>query len=175
MAMIAHKQSVPMSAGLGAPSSAREYQHSSASTHNRTPLPGSTQNGTFASPTESEFSEAYDGTDAVRYDEPVSLCESPLSLRQKEKIMRMSMESPHQFVDALSSQYPALLGYLDKYYAEKYSDSSSQPVEMVAFTIESNIDCRNWDERRVGEWLRSISCGQYADAFKGEDSDDSSR
>ena len=88
MAMLAHKSSMPMSAGggsssgLGAASTsasattggggssmaaaAREYPGSASASHSRTPLTGSTQNGTFASPTESEFSEAYDGPDPVR-------------------------------------------------------------------------------------------------------------
>lgn len=26
---------------------------------------------------------------------------------------------------------------------------------------------RSWDEKRVGEWLRSISCAQYEQLFKG--------
>lgn len=51
---------------------------------------GSTNNGSFASPTESEFSEAYDGPDSVR----------------------------------------------------------------------------SWDEKKVGDWLRTINCSQYEHAFK---------
>lgn len=27
---------------------------------------------------------------------------------------------------------------------------------------------RNWDEKRVGEWLRSINCAQYEQLFRGE-------
>ena len=66
MAMLAHKTSMPMSAGLGpssAAAQAREYPASNSS--HRTPLT-STHNGNFASPTESEFSEVYEGPDPVR-------------------------------------------------------------------------------------------------------------
>lgn len=28
-------------------------------------------------------------------------------------------------------------------------------------------DIRNWDERRVGEWLRSINCQKYLNVFLG--------
>ena len=27
---------------------------------------------------------------------------------------------------------------------------------------------RSWDEKRVGEWLRGINCGQYEQIFKGK-------
>ena len=27
---------------------------------------------------------------------------------------------------------------------------------------------RSWDEKRVGEWLQSINCGQYEKLFKGQ-------
>ena len=27
--------------------------------------------------------------------------------------------------------------------------------------------CRNWDEERVAEWLRSINCSQYVELFLG--------
>jgi len=29
-------------------------------------------------------------------------------------------------------------------------------------------DIRNWDERRVGEWLRSINCHKYHNVFMGK-------
>ena len=66
MAMLAHKTSFPTQMGIG-PSqipSSRDYTSTIAS--HRTPLLGSNQNGPFASPTESEFSEAFDGPDSVR-------------------------------------------------------------------------------------------------------------
>lgn len=30
------------------------------------------------------------------------------------------------------------------------------------------VSCRNWDEKRVGEWLRVINCAQYERLFKGK-------
>ena len=62
--MLAHKPSMPMSLGQSSATS-RDYQPTNSS--HRTPLTGTTHNGTFASPTESEFSEAFDGPDPVRY------------------------------------------------------------------------------------------------------------
>ena len=64
MALLAHKSSMPMSAGIGSGDSARDYM--SNSTHHRTPLTSTSHNNTFASPTESEFSEAFEGPDSVR-------------------------------------------------------------------------------------------------------------
>ena len=63
-AMLAHKPSMPMSLGQSSATS-RDYQPNNSS--HRTPLTGTTHNGTFASPTESEFSEAFEGPDPVRY------------------------------------------------------------------------------------------------------------
>ena len=67
MAMLAHKASFPASMGTGStqvPSSARDY--TSSNTSHRTPVMSNAHNGPFASPTESEFSEAFDGTESVR-------------------------------------------------------------------------------------------------------------
>ena len=64
MAMLAHKTSLPMGMGMGPMSIPRDYPSSSSS--HRTPLTSTMHNGSFASPTESEFSEAVDGGDAVR-------------------------------------------------------------------------------------------------------------
>ena len=66
MAMLAHKTSLPTSMGTGSTqvSSTREYPSSNAS--HRTPVMTNAHNGPFASPTESEFSEAYDGNESVR-------------------------------------------------------------------------------------------------------------
>lgn len=32
----------------------------------------------------------------------------------------------------------------------------------------SYIWLRSWDEKRVGDWLRSINCAQYEHVFKGK-------
>jgi mitogen-activated protein kinase kinase kinase len=66
-------------------------------------------NGTFASPTESEFSVApYEEHDSVRW------------------------------------------------------------VEVDLLVVHDADNHRNWGEKRVGEWLRSINCAQYVETFKGE-------
>ena len=31
-----------------------------------------------------------------------------------------------------------------------------------------DADHRSWDEKSVGEWLRSINCAQYEQLFRGE-------
>jgi hypothetical protein len=62
MAMLAHKASMPLGVGMGPTSIPRDYSNSA----HRTPMPSTTHNGSFASPTESEFSEAFEGPDAVR-------------------------------------------------------------------------------------------------------------
>ena len=66
MAMLAHKTSMPMGMGMGPTSIPRDYVPTPSSSH-RTPMSSTMHNGSFASPTESEFSEAFDGPDAVRY------------------------------------------------------------------------------------------------------------
>ena len=262
MAMLAHKSSMPVSAGLGASSAssasqARDYQASTAS-HSRTPLTGSTQNGTFASPTESEFSEAYDGSDPVRYIPPISLCTFERFARQCERLARehnlplrydqlplradqlpfrqyrfplqKDQEQAPSWLYPVSAQVQKRPVHLDKplpliceppaqihelpapvYEAaapvyelpalecrpvvavfeppvaehqapERQLPSlspqrprflscpqlSSHYLEVANLRAIFNSDPSTWDERRVGEWLRSISCGQYAESFKGE-------
>lgn len=58
MAMLAHKNSMPLGGGIGLTSSLRDYPSQ------RTPLTA-THNGSFASPTESEFSESHDISEHV--------------------------------------------------------------------------------------------------------------
>ena len=60
MAMLAHKTSIPLGGGggMGSSSLPRDY-----STH-RTPMTAN-HNGSFASPTESEFSEVHENYDPV--------------------------------------------------------------------------------------------------------------
>lgn len=65
MAMLAHKTSMPLGMGMGPTSVPRDYPSTSSS--HRTQMSNTMHNGCFASPTESEFSEAFDGVDAVRY------------------------------------------------------------------------------------------------------------
>ena len=64
----------------------------------------------YASPTDSEFSEAYSDADDIRY-------------------------------------------------ARSYIFATGLKVKLTRR--------RRWDERRVGEWLRSINAGQYVDNFRG--------
>ena len=67
MAMLASKSSYPPSMGMGS-TQAPSSQYSSTVASHRTPVIGSSHNGPFASPTESEFSDGYDSSDAaVRY------------------------------------------------------------------------------------------------------------
>ena len=69
MAMLAHKASVPTSMGLGSSSgtSIRDYAVGpSQRTPAMTTTTTTTHHGPFASPTESEFSEAYDTHDSIR-------------------------------------------------------------------------------------------------------------
>ena len=167
--MLAHKSSMPVSAGLGASSgAAREYQSNTPS-HNRTPLTGSTQNGTFASPTESDFSEAYDGADAVRYAPISSSCNSPAEVHQKHLAQHLA-----RHLDSLSRHSPALSPHYQAHMQQHQSSLGEPETELPGLPElpalpedESDHDCSSWDERRVGEWLRSINCGQYADVFKG--------
>ena len=65
MTACVHKTSVPMGMNMGPTSIPRDYNPSSSS--HRTPMSSTMHNGSFASPTESEFSEAFEGPDAVRY------------------------------------------------------------------------------------------------------------
>ncbi|MCJ1247238.1 ATP binding [Trapelia coarctata] len=88
--MLAHQASFPASLGMGPTQIPSTREYTSVPPSHRTPVMGNTQNGPFASPTESEFSDPSEGHDSVR----------------------------------------------------------------------------SWDEKRVGDWLRSINCGQYVEVFK---------
>ena len=223
--MLAHKSSMPISAGsgggggLGASSAstgvAREYQASTTS-HSRTPLTGSTQSGTFASPTESEFSEAHDGSDAVRYapifldtferfartcaelarkhNLPLRYDELPLPPDQlpfrqykypKQQHLSPLLLAPPDFSPIPLEEEAQPLPEVCVVPARKcpsperlqqalpalpsHASSFPPPQEMrSALEIWTDGQSSTWDERRVAEWLRSISCGQYTDAFKGE-------
>ena len=40
------------------------------------------------------------------------------------------------------------------------------PASMVVSTFTGNIDLvQQWDEATVGEWLKSVNCGKYRQAF----------
>ena len=34
--------------------------------------------------------------------------------------------------------------------------------------IQALMHCRNWDERKVGDWLRSINADKYIELFRGK-------
>jgi mitogen-activated protein kinase kinase kinase len=64
MATIAHKSPLPGSAGMGM-GGPRDYTSTISSA--RTLASSTAHNNSFASPTESEFSEVFDGLDTVKY------------------------------------------------------------------------------------------------------------
>ena len=66
MAVLASKASYPSSMSMGSSQTASSGQYSASMSAHRTPVVGSSHHGPFASPTESEFSEGYDSSDAVR-------------------------------------------------------------------------------------------------------------
>ena len=66
MAMLAPKVPYPSSMGMGSGQTASAGQYSAGLSSHRTPVVGTTHSAPFASPTESEFSEAFDGPDSVR-------------------------------------------------------------------------------------------------------------
>ena len=69
MAMLASKSPYPAPLGVlssGHASSSNQQYPTSIATH-KVPAMATMQSGTFASPTESEFSEAFEGPDSVRY------------------------------------------------------------------------------------------------------------
>ena len=52
-----------------------------------------------------------------------------------------------------------------------HSNSFASPTESeFSEVFEGPDSVRSWDEKRVADWLKSINCGQYTDAFKGEPS-----
>ena len=67
MAMLASRTQDPSSMGMASVQSSAARSYSTGLSSQRTPVLGSTQNGSFSSPTESEFSEAFDGPDSVKY------------------------------------------------------------------------------------------------------------
>ncbi len=66
MAMLASKAPYPSSMGMSSSQSTSAAQYSAGLSNHRTPVVGTTHSAPFASPTESEFSEAFDGPDSVR-------------------------------------------------------------------------------------------------------------
>lgn len=66
MAVLASKAQYPSSLGINANQAPSLSQYSAGISSHRTPLTSSTYNASYASPTESEFSEAMDGPDSVR-------------------------------------------------------------------------------------------------------------
>ena len=66
MAMLASKASYPSSMGMGSSQTGSAGQYSAGLANHRTPVLGTSHSAPFASPTESEFSEALDGPDSVR-------------------------------------------------------------------------------------------------------------
>jgi len=67
MTMLAHQASFPASLGMGPTQIPSTREYTSVPPSHRTPVIGNTQNGPFASPTESEFSDPSEGHDSVRY------------------------------------------------------------------------------------------------------------
>ena len=67
MAMLASKTAYTPSLGTTSSQTSSAGQYTSSIPNHRTPVITNPQSGPFASPTESEFSEAYDGPDTVRY------------------------------------------------------------------------------------------------------------
>ena len=54
-------------------------------------------------------------------------------------------------------------------FSEKYDSTDSARYVLVTAPIgisETLTDYRSWDEKQVGEWLRSIRCGQYEALFR---------
>ena len=66
MAVLASKSQYPPSLGMNSSQPPSISQYSAGLSNHRTPITGSTHNASYASPTESEFSEAMDGPDSVR-------------------------------------------------------------------------------------------------------------
>ena len=66
MAMLASKSSFSNSMGMGSSQASSAGQYTAGLSSHRTPVIGSAHNGPFGSPTESEFSDAFDGPDSVR-------------------------------------------------------------------------------------------------------------
>ncbi|KAL8913458.1 MAG: hypothetical protein Q9171_001751 [Xanthocarpia ochracea] len=77
MAMLAAKSPYPSSMGMGSTQASSSSQYSNTLASHRTPVIGSSHNGPFASPTESEFSDgAYEPSDtAVRSWDERRVCE----------------------------------------------------------------------------------------------------
>ena len=48
-------------------------------------------------------------------------------------------------------------------------DQFASPTESeFSDHYETHDGVRSWDEKAVGDWLKSIGCGSYAQMFKGE-------
>lgn len=66
MAVLASKAQYPSSMGMNSNQASSLNQYSANLSNHRVPPTGSTHNASYASPTESEFSEAHDGQELVR-------------------------------------------------------------------------------------------------------------
>ncbi|KAL8736980.1 MAG: hypothetical protein Q9181_002148 [Wetmoreana brouardii] len=93
MAMLASKSSYPSSMGMGSAQASSSSQYSSTLASHRTPVIGSSHNGPFASPTESEFSDGYDTSDtAVRSWDERRVCEwlRSINCAQYEQLFKVN-------------------------------------------------------------------------------------
>lgn len=64
--MLASKAPYPTATGMASAQASTAAQYSAGLSSHRTPVLGGTHNGTFVSPTESEFSDAFEGPDSVK-------------------------------------------------------------------------------------------------------------
>ncbi|KAL8971516.1 MAG: hypothetical protein Q9183_001018 [Haloplaca sp. 2 TL-2023] len=90
--MLASKSSYPPSMGMGS-TQAPSSQYSTTVASHRTPVIGSSHNGPFASPTESEFSDGYDSSDAaVRSWDEKRVCDwlRSINCSQYEQLFRIN-------------------------------------------------------------------------------------
>ncbi|KAL8701451.1 MAG: hypothetical protein Q9201_004903 [Fulgogasparrea decipioides] len=102
MAMLASKSSYPSSMGMGSTQPSSSSQYSNTLTSHRTPVIGSSHNGPFASPTESEFSDGYDSSDtAVRSWDERRVCEwlRSINCAQYEQLFKVNNVNGNNLIE----------------------------------------------------------------------------
>lgn len=66
-------------------------------------------------------------------------------------------------------------GYYTSPTESEFSENFDTPDSVRYINLDTYIrafqlilECRNWNEERVAEWLRSINCSQYIELFRSE-------
>ena len=91
----------------------------------------------------------------------------------------LASKAQYSSLSGMSSSQPSIVSQYAASYRKPVSNTTSSadiahngtflsPTESEFSQGDDGQDSiRSWDEKKVGEWLRSINCAQYEQLFKG--------